>query len=124
VRVALIVLCFLLLGLCNLEASFGGARFTPDHFEYLPVCYRQWHFTLTIRVVVRRCSFQRAAAAGNSARQTVTHTYDAAGIVHTVTDGLGNKTVTTCDAEGRPVVEQITDSEGGVVRQRTYDFSI
>ncbi|TLD71655.1 hypothetical protein FEM03_05820 [Phragmitibacter flavus] len=52
----------------------------------------------------------------------VGHIYDAAGVVAMTYNALNEKTVTTHDALGRPVLSQTLDSAGAVVSQLTTDY--
>lgn len=59
----------------------------------------------------------------NSAQQKVSHTYDAAGVWQIDINALGEKTVTTFDAEGRPVKVDIQGASGNSVRTISYQYS-
>ncbi|MDF3059387.1 MAG: hypothetical protein K0R17_3602 [Rariglobus sp.] len=61
-------------------------------------------------------------ATASSAQQVFTTLYDASGKVTTVSDALGNKTITTKDILGRTVSEEVRDPANAVVRQTTYAY--
>lgn len=80
-------------------------------------------FTTTYDALDRVKTAVGPAASGSSTRQTVTCIYDAAGVVSTVLDGLGNKTQTTSDAEGRPVLIKVKNGDGTVVNRTSWYYT-
>jgi RHS repeat-associated protein len=62
-------------------------------------------------------------AVNNSALQKVTHVYDSAGLWQLDSNALGEKTLTTFDAEGRPLTVNIQSSTGTSVRTMAYQYA-
>ncbi len=60
------------------------------------------------------------AASPSSAASSLTYTYDAAGLLTVLTNGLGEKTLLTRDALGRTTREEIRDALGATVRLTTF----
>ena len=63
------------------------------------------------------------AATASSAQQATTYTYDASGRVLRVSNGLGETTLTTTDAMGRPVLVATLASHGTIVAQTAYSYA-
>ena len=63
------------------------------------------------------------ATSGNTAQQTSTWTYDAAGLVTTVTNGLGEKTITYTDALGRPTLITVLNADTSTASTTSYSYS-
>jgi RHS repeat-associated protein len=63
------------------------------------------------------------SGAGSTAQQSIVHTYDAAGVVQTVTNALGERTVTTLDALERPTEVTAYNSNGTVAATTRYVYS-
>ncbi len=62
-------------------------------------------------------------AVSNSSRQKVTRVYDAAGLWQLDINALGEQTLTTFDAEGRPLTVELKNSNGASVRSTAYQYS-
>jgi len=63
------------------------------------------------------------AGGTGTAQQTVTHSYDAAGLSRTDVNALGEKTITTFDATGRTLDVSIYGGSGSLVRSTSYQYS-
>ena len=63
------------------------------------------------------------AGATGTAQQSVSHSYDAAGLSRTDVNALGETTVTSFDAIGRPTSISIYGASGGAARQTSYLYS-
>ena len=61
---------------------------------------------------------------GISDQQTTTYTYDNCGKVLTVSDNLGDKTITTSDIVGRPLSVEVRDYYNSRVRFTTNSYSL
>jgi len=62
-------------------------------------------------------------AAGSSAQQITTYTYDNGGKLLIEANSLNEKSETTFDVMGRPTLIQVKDSANAVVRQTKYTYS-
>ena len=62
-------------------------------------------------------------AVSNSGAQKVTRVYDAAGLWQLDINALGEQTLTTFDAEGRPLTVELKNSNGASVRSTAYQYS-
>jgi RHS repeat-associated protein len=63
------------------------------------------------------------AGSAGSSTSTLNYFYDAAGRTLRTVNALGEATVTTTDALGRPVLNQIKDGNDTVIRQTSYAYS-
>ncbi len=59
---------------------------------------------------------------GASAQETLTHTYDACGITHTVTNALGERTVTKYDSVQRPIFVKVLNADSTVADATAYIY--
>jgi YD repeat-containing protein len=62
-------------------------------------------------------------AVTNSGAQKVTRVYDAAGLWQLDINALGEQTLTTFDAEGRPLTVELKNPNGAPVRSTAYQYS-
>jgi RHS repeat-associated protein len=62
-------------------------------------------------------------SSGSSAQHITTYSYDACGKVLKVKNTLNEETTTTSDALMRPVLVQVRDNVGGLVRQTSYAYT-